>query len=93
MTPHVVDTEPAITEAQLKDALDFSDDSWTDRDWETRTHQHYGASPYWVVPDKLGRVLRRDLPAWREVLDRRQSELLGALARWPPKPAKVLGAF
>jgi hypothetical protein len=36
-----------ITEAQLKDAPDFSDDSWTDRDWETRTHQHYGASPYW----------------------------------------------
>jgi hypothetical protein len=28
-----------ITEAQLKDAPDFSDDSWTDRDWETRTHQ------------------------------------------------------
>ena len=30
-----------ITEAQLKDAPAFSDDSWTDRDWETRTHQHY----------------------------------------------------
>jgi hypothetical protein len=30
-----------ITEAQLKDAPAFSDDSWMDRDWETRTHQHY----------------------------------------------------
>ena len=36
-----------ITEAQLKDAPAFSDDSWTDRDWETRTHQHYGAPTYW----------------------------------------------
>src|SRR5262245_30959853 len=36
-----------ITEAQLKDAPDFSDDSWEDRDWETRTHQHYGAPTYW----------------------------------------------
>ena len=36
-----------ITEAQLRDAPEFSDDSWTDRDWETRTHQHYGAPTYW----------------------------------------------
>jgi hypothetical protein len=36
-----------ITEEQLKDAPEFSDDSWTDRDWETRTHQHYGAPTYW----------------------------------------------
>ncbi|MGH6866072.1 MAG: PRC-barrel domain-containing protein [Methyloceanibacter sp.] len=36
-----------ITEAQLRDAPEFSDDSWDDRDWETRTHQHYGAQPYW----------------------------------------------
>ena len=39
--------ETGITEAQLKDAPAFSDDSWTDRDWETRTHQHYGAPTYW----------------------------------------------
>ncbi len=37
----------AITEEQLKDAPEFSDDSWTDRDWETRTHEHYDARPYW----------------------------------------------
>ena len=36
-----------ITESQLKDAPAFSDDSWMDRDWETRTHQHYGAPTYW----------------------------------------------
>ena len=36
-----------ITEEQLRDAPEFSDDSWGDRDWETRTHQHYGANPYW----------------------------------------------
>jgi hypothetical protein len=33
--------------SRLKDAPEFSDDSWTDRDWETRTHQHYGAPTYW----------------------------------------------
>ena len=36
-----------ITEQQLRDAPDFSDDSWTDRDWETKTHQHYGTPGYW----------------------------------------------
>lgn len=38
----------AITEQQLKDAPEFSDDSWQDRDWETRTHRHYGAQTYWM---------------------------------------------
>lgn len=37
-----------ITESQLKDAPQFSDDTWGDRDWETRTHQHYGAPVYWA---------------------------------------------
>ena len=36
-----------ITEQQLKDAPAFSDDSWTDRSWETQTHKHYGAPTYW----------------------------------------------
>jgi len=36
-----------ITEQQLKDAPDFSDDSWSDRNWETRTHQHYNTPQYW----------------------------------------------
>ena len=36
-----------ITEQQLRDAPDFSDDSWTDRDWESKTHEHYGAPGYW----------------------------------------------
>jgi hypothetical protein len=39
-----------ISESQLRDAPEFSDDSWTDRDWETRTHRHYGAPPYWANP-------------------------------------------
>jgi PRC-barrel domain len=30
-----------VTEQQLKDAPEFSDDSWKDRDWETRMHRHY----------------------------------------------------
>ena len=38
-----------ITEGQLKDAPEFSDDSWSDRDWEARTHQHYGAPAYWEL--------------------------------------------
>ena len=37
----------SITEQQLRDAPEFSDDSWQDRDWETRTHQHYGTPAYW----------------------------------------------
>jgi hypothetical protein len=31
-----------ITEQQLRDAPEFSDDSWQDREWGQRTHQHYG---------------------------------------------------
>jgi sporulation protein YlmC with PRC-barrel domain len=36
-----------VTEDQLKDAPEFSDDSWTDRDWEVRWHQHFQTPPYW----------------------------------------------
>src|SRR5262245_42644299 len=36
-----------ITEQQLKDAPAFSDDSWSDRNWETQTYQHYKVAPYW----------------------------------------------
>ena len=36
-----------VTETQVKDSPQFSDDSWTDRDWETRVHSHYGVRPYW----------------------------------------------
>lgn len=35
-----------ITEQQLKDAPAFSDDAWSDRNWETRVHQHYGVPMY-----------------------------------------------
>lgn len=36
-----------ITERQLRDAPEFSDDMSWDRDWEVRTHRHYGSSEYW----------------------------------------------
>jgi hypothetical protein len=36
-----------ITEQQLKDAPEFSDDSWSNRNWETQTHAHYNVRPYW----------------------------------------------
>ncbi|MDX2201320.1 MAG: PRC-barrel domain-containing protein [Hyphomicrobiaceae bacterium] len=37
-----------ITQDQLKDAPEFSDDAWRDREWETRTHQYYGVPVYWA---------------------------------------------
>jgi hypothetical protein len=37
----------AITEQQLRDAPEFSDDSWQDREWESRTHRHYAVREYW----------------------------------------------
>lgn len=40
-----------VTESQLKDAPEFSDDSWRDRDWEARWHQHFGTPPYWEQRD------------------------------------------
>ncbi|ATQ66994.1 MULTISPECIES: PRC-barrel domain-containing protein [Methylosinus] len=36
-----------VTEQQLHDAPEFSDDSWSDREWERRVHEHYHARPYW----------------------------------------------
>ncbi|HXF55772.1 MAG TPA: PRC-barrel domain-containing protein [Hyphomicrobiaceae bacterium] len=39
----------SITEQQLRDAPEFSDDSWGDRDWEMRTHKHYTAPYYWEL--------------------------------------------
>lgn len=36
-----------ITQEKLKDAPAFSDDAWSDRNWEAQVHKHYNASPYW----------------------------------------------
>jgi sporulation protein YlmC with PRC-barrel domain len=36
-----------ITEEKLKDAPAFSDDAWSDRNWEAQMHKHYNAPPYW----------------------------------------------
>jgi hypothetical protein len=38
-----------ITERQLKDSPAFSDDSYSDRNWETAVHQHYGTPFYWEM--------------------------------------------
>ncbi|MGE3245849.1 MAG: PRC-barrel domain-containing protein [Beijerinckiaceae bacterium] len=37
-----------ITEQQLQNAPAFSDDSYGNRAWEERVHQHYGVMPYYV---------------------------------------------
>ena len=56
-------------------------------------------APQWLArawsraPVKLVRVLRRDLPAQREVLVRPLSELREARALWRPRLAEVLGAL
>jgi hypothetical protein len=39
-----------IIEGQLKDAPAFSEDSWSDRNWEAQTYKHYKVSPYWQLP-------------------------------------------
>jgi hypothetical protein len=39
--------ETGVSESQLKDAPAFSDDSWSDRNWEAQTHTYYNVRPYW----------------------------------------------
>ena len=38
-----------VTADQVKGAPEYrqTDDLWTDREWETRVHTHYGVPPYW----------------------------------------------
>jgi PRC-barrel domain len=45
--PRLNGFETGVTEAQLRDAPAFSDDSWTDRNWEKQTHSYYKVAPYW----------------------------------------------
>jgi hypothetical protein len=42
-----------ITERQLKDSPAFSDDSYSDRNWETAVHQHYGTPFYWEMRSRV----------------------------------------
>jgi hypothetical protein len=42
-----------ITEQQLKDSPAFSDDSYSDRNWETAVHQHYGTPFYWEMRSRV----------------------------------------
>ena len=37
----------SVSEQQLRDAPEFTDDAWQDRNWEARVHDHYGAPYYW----------------------------------------------
>ena len=37
----------SVNEQQLRDAPEFTDDAWDDRNWETRIHDHYGVPYYW----------------------------------------------
>lgn len=36
-----------VTADQSKNAPQFTEQSWTDRDWESRLHRHFGSRPYW----------------------------------------------
>jgi hypothetical protein len=31
----------------VQSAPEYSEESWKDRDWESRLHQHFGSKPYW----------------------------------------------
>ncbi|MCC3246610.1 PRC-barrel domain-containing protein [Methylocystis sp. WRRC1] len=37
----------AVTAEQVKSAPQFDEDSFDDRDWEVRLHEHFAAAPYW----------------------------------------------
>jgi len=50
---------------KLRDAPKFSGDSWEDRDWEARAHEHHGVPAYWEL--KLGP--NGNVPAAAERID------------------------
>lgn len=54
----------SVTEQQLKEAPEYSDEKWIDRNWESRLHEHYRAEPYWDEKRTQG---RDDVPpsTWR----------------------------
>ncbi|MDO9460991.1 MAG: PRC-barrel domain-containing protein [Alphaproteobacteria bacterium] len=37
-----------ISEEQLRDAPEFREDSWSDREWESSIHSYYDVPPYWL---------------------------------------------
>lgn len=37
----------AVRQEQLRDAPEFTDNAFQDRDWEARVHDHYGVPYYW----------------------------------------------
>jgi hypothetical protein len=44
-----------VTAEQLKNAPEYTEQSWKDRDWESRLHQHFGSQPYWEEAGVSGR--------------------------------------
>ncbi len=36
-----------VSQDLVERAPDYTDESWMDREWEMRVHQHYDARPYW----------------------------------------------
>ena len=42
-----------ITQKQLEDAPMFSDDSWSDRNWEATVNKHYGTPFYWEMQSRV----------------------------------------
>jgi hypothetical protein len=58
--PELQGYRTSITEAQLKNAPAFGAEITTDRDWETWTHEHYGAPTYWGQTTAHLRNLKED---------------------------------
>ncbi|WP_457797571.1 PRC-barrel domain-containing protein [Methylocystis sp. S23] len=36
-----------VSQELVESAPEYTDESWIDREWEMRVHQHYRAEPYW----------------------------------------------
>ena len=53
-----------VTEEQLQNAPEYAgEESWSDRDWETRLNKNYGSTPYWEDTSPMTSV--RDASARR----------------------------
>lgn len=39
--------QTTVTETQLQNAPQFDNESWSNRQWESKVHNHYGVQPYW----------------------------------------------
>ena len=76
-----------ITEQQLRDAPEFSDDSWEDRDWAARTHSHYGDRGTGRRGPASSFLKARSPGLERERTDRPTASSPACGGGRPPKPA------